>query len=74
MESLLVSESLWAQLGMLPLGLLIGLLVVREALRAYDRYLFEARATRFNAVLVVLMVLSGAILVTRLGLVLARAG
>lgn len=70
MTSPLLSASLWSQLSMVVVGLLIGLLVVREALRAYDSRLLEARARWLNVVVVPLLLVATVVLAARIGALL----
>ncbi len=64
------SASLWSQLSMVVVGLLIGLLVVREALRAYDSRLLEARARWLNIAIPPLLLVAAVILAARIGTLL----
>lgn len=67
MTSPLLSATLWSQLSMVSVGLLIGLLVVREALRVYDSRLLEARARWLNVAIVPLLLVAAVTLAARIG-------
>lgn len=64
------SASLWSQLSMVVVGLLIGLLVVREALRVYDSRLLEARAHWLNIAIPPLLLVAAVTLAARIGALL----
>ncbi|NPV68878.1 MAG: hypothetical protein HPY64_17250 [Anaerolineae bacterium] len=67
MTSPLLSATLWSQLSMVSVGLLIGLLVVREALRVYDSRLLEARGRWLNVAIVPLLLVAAVTLAARIG-------
>lgn len=70
MTSPLLSTDLWSQMSIVVVGVLIGLLVVREALQAYDSRLLEARARWLNIAMLPLLLVAAVILAARIGALL----